>query len=85
MFVCETGYLFHLSPSINLLFRFIVMSTIANLQKKIGVVRASITPLGARLGELEETSDQPHLANQLLTKLKSLDNFKKLHFDTLLT
>ena len=65
LFVCETGYFFRLSPYINLSLK-------------------SITRLEACLVELEETSDQPHtcdLANQLLTKLKSLDDFKKFHFD----
>ena len=57
----------------------------ATLRKRRGVVRASITRLGTRLKELEETSDQPRTpdhARQLLTKLQSLDeDFKKHHFE----
>ena len=57
----------------------------ANLRKRRGVVRASITRLGTRLGELEEASDQPRTAEharQLFTKLQALDgDFRKLHFE----
>ena len=55
----------------------------SQLRRRRGVVRASITRLGNRLRELEDTVAQPTTAmhaQQLNTKLKDLDsNFKDLH------
>lgn len=55
---------------------------ISNLRKRRGVVRASITRLGNRLKELEGDPDQPDTADhaqQLTTKLESLDSDFKVH------
>ena len=62
------------------------MSTpVTKLRKRRGVVRASITRLGTRLKELDDTADQPRTsehARQLLVKLKSLDEeFRGLHYE----
>lgn len=58
---------------------------ISKLRRRRGVVRASITRLGARLTELEYTADQPRTrdhARQLLGKLRSLDEeFRRLHYE----
>ena len=58
---------------------------VSRLRKRRGVVRASITRLGTRLTELEETSDQPRTpdhARQILGKLRSLDEeFRGLHYE----
>lgn len=57
----------------------------ANLRKRRGVVRSSITRLGDRVSELEETPDQPRTpdrARQLLTKLQTLDSdFRTVHLE----
>ena len=48
----------------------------ANLRKRRGVVRASVTRLAGRVTELEETPDQPSNADhprELLAKLQMLD------------
>jgi len=56
----------------------------ANLKKRRGAQRASVTRLGTRVTELEDIADQPGTtghARQILTKLKSCDDeFKKWHF-----
>ena len=55
----------------------------ANLCKRRGVLRASVSRLSARISELEGTSDQPRTvdhARQLLTKLQTLDaDYRALH------
>lgn len=55
----------------------------ANLRKRRGVVRASVTRLAGRITELEGTSDQPRNADharQLLTKLQTLDaDYRAVH------
>ena len=55
------------------------------LRRRRGVVRASVTRLGNRLRELEDTRDQPATpahAQQLYARLKDLDsNFKDLHME----
>lgn len=54
----------------------------ANLRKRRGVVRASITRLGTRLRELEETADQPRTPDHTRQLLQSLnEDFKKHHFE----
>ena len=62
-------------------------SPISKLRKRRGVIRASITRLTTRLKELEDGApelDTPKHAQQLLGKLKSLDEeFRGLHYDVL--
>ena len=62
-------------------------SPISKLRKRRGVVRASITLLTTRLKELEDADpelDTPKHAQQLLGKLKSLDEeFRGLHYDVI--
>lgn len=57
------------------------------LRKRRGVVRASVTRLGTRIEELEDSVDQPRTpdhARQCLTKLQSLDNdFRKVHMQVI--
>ena len=57
----------------------------ANLRKRRGVVRRSITRLGDRVSELEATADQPRTpdrARQLLTKLQTLNSdFRTVHLE----
>jgi hypothetical protein len=55
---------------------------LANHKKRRGVVRASLTRLGTKLGELEGSTDQPDtldLAKRLVTKLECLDAEYKTH------
>ncbi len=56
---------------------------LSNLRKRRGVVRSSITRLGSRLKNLEDSPDGPGTgdhAKQLATKLDTLDaEFKALH------
>ena len=57
----------------------------ANLRKRRGVVRASVTRLAGRVAELEGTTDQPRNADharQLLAKLQTLDtDYRALHLE----
>ncbi len=61
-------------------------TTLASNRKRRGVVRASITRIDTRVGELEEkgealTSGDARIAQQLLQRLSSLDSdFKSYHF-----
>ena len=55
---------------------------LANHKKRRGVVRASLTRLGTKLGELEGSTDQPDTldhAKRLITKLECLDAEYKTH------
>ena len=55
---------------------------LANHKKRRGVVRASLTRLGTKLGELEGSADQPDTldhAKRLITKLECLDAEYKTH------
>ena len=56
--------------------------TLANHKKRRGVVRASLTRLGTKVGELEGSTDQPDTldhAKRLITKLECLDAEYKTH------
>ena len=57
----------------------------ANLRKRRGYLRASVTRLAGRVTELEGTRDQPHNADharQLLSKLQTLDaDYRALHLE----
>ena len=57
----------------------------ANLRKRRGVVRRSVTRLNDRVSELEAAPGQPRTADharQLLTKLQTLDSdFRRIHFE----
>ena len=55
---------------------------LSSLRKRRGVVKASLTRLRSRLGELEAIADQPgtpEAAKQLLSKLEALDTEFKAH------
>jgi hypothetical protein len=55
---------------------------LANHKKRRGVVHASLTRLGTKLGELEGSTDQPDtldLAKRLVNKLECLDAEYKTH------
>ena len=56
--------------------------TLANHKKRRGVVRASLTRLGTKLGELEGSADQPDTldhAKRLTARLECLDAEYKTH------
>lgn len=57
----------------------------ANLRKRRGYLRASVTRLAGRVTELEGTRDQPRNADharQLLSKLQTLDaDYRALHLE----
>lgn len=57
----------------------------ANLRKRRGVVRRSVTRLSDQISDLEATADELRTAEharQLLTKLQTLDSdFRKIHFE----
>ena len=59
------------------------LSMAANLRKRRGIARGSITRLSGRVTELEATPDQPltsDRAQQLLTKLQTLESdYRTLH------
>ena len=62
-----------------------ISTPVSRLRKRRGVIRASITRLGTRLTELEDTADQPRTLDhtrQLLGKLWSLDEeFRGLYYE----
>ena len=87
--VLRTGYILYLLDNLTsyisgneLRLSISMAHTLTQLRRRRGVVRASITRLGNRLRELEDTVAQPTTAmhaQQLNTKLKDLDsNFKDL-------